>query len=178
MTRKNQILLGTLYGMPFGAICGVLVGFLVNIWLGIAAFAVVFVLSGWGFLALTMKSARKQQSRYAELKEEIAGETELKLDGLANYERGGKLYQGRLFLTGDSVLFAGCRKGGEEIRLELPLPELVQAVQYSVNEYLNTGLRFRKRDGSVYSFVVEDPDEWLAAFKTPGPVPPGSDPTR
>lgn len=162
MTRKNQILLGVLYGLPLGAVCGVLVGFLVNIWLGIAAFVLVFLLSGWGFLTLTMKSAEKQQSRYAELKEAMAEETDLKLDGLANYERGGKLYQGRLFLTAEGVLFAGRRKDGEELRFDIPLSELVQGTRYSVNQYLDTGLRLMKRDGSVYSFVVEDPDEWLA----------------
>lgn len=164
MTRKNQMLLGTLYGLPLGTICGVLVGFLVDIRLGIAAFVFVFVLSGGGFLALTMKSAKKQQSRYAGLREEIARETDLRLDGLANYERGGKLYQGRLFLTAEKFLFAGREKGGEETRLEILLSELAQAARYQVNPYMDTGLRLRKRDGGVCSFVVEDPDEWLDAL--------------
>lgn len=162
MTRKNQMLLATLYGLPFGAICGVLAGFLVNIWLGIAAFVLVFLLSGFGFLKLTLKAAKKQQSRYAELREEIAKESELKLDGLANYERGGKLYQGRLFLTAEKVLFAGRQKNGEEFRFEIPRAELVRVARYSVNQYMDTGLRLMRRDGSVYSFVVEEPDEWLA----------------
>ena len=65
MTKKNQILAGILFGMPLGAIVGIWVGFTVNLWAGIAAFALVFVLSGWGLLKLAMKQAGKQQALYA-----------------------------------------------------------------------------------------------------------------
>lgn len=176
MTKKNQILAGILFGMPLGAIVGIWVGFTVNLWAGIAAFALVFVLSGWGLLKLAMKQAGKQQALYAEMRDEIRKTAELKLDGLANYEASGKLFQGRLFLTGEELIFAGKQRGGEEKRIHLLRSEIALATNFKASEYVTTGLRIRMKDGRIYSFIVEDPDEWIEAVRTSGPVQPGSDP--
>jgi hypothetical protein len=184
MTKKNKMLAGTLFGLPLGAIAGIWVGFTVNVWAGLTAFAVLFVLSGWGFLTLAIKTAGKQQNRYLELKKEIAETSDLKLDGLANHERGGKLYQGRLFLTGEKLIFAGKQKGGEEKQFQLPLSEIVLAARYKPSQYVDTGLKIHRQDGSVYSFIVEDSEEWIAQIpvsgkvKTSDPIPPDSDPSR
>ena len=178
MTKKNKVLMGILFGMPFGAIGGFWIGFTVHVWAGVLAGVTLFALGGWGMLQVTLRAAEKQRKRYVELREEIGEAEPLKRDGLANYERGGSLYQGRLFLTTKAFHFAGKTKGGEEKRFLLPLDGLALASRYQPSEYVKTGLQLRMKDGSVYKFVVEVPEEWIDAVTAPAPVQPDNDPNR
>lgn len=162
MTKKNEMLLRTLFGLPLGAIAGIVTGVLIHPLVGVLAFVVLFFVSGWGFLKLAMKYAGKQYDRYGELREEVKQEAGLRLDGLANYESAaGQLYLGRLFLTDADLRFVGKTKGGEETKFQLLLSEIALATDYKPSEYVSTGLQLRMRNGRVYRFVVEVPGEWI-----------------
>lgn len=134
----NGFLFGITIGLVGGLIAGVLFGFCMRIFVNM------------------------QTKKIEPLRRQIAEQHRIVFDGGANHFLNKEGVGGWLFLTPELLLFKSHNFNIQNHELSIPISIIKSAIPCKFFKFAKTGLKIEKTDGTLETFVVNNPNEWIA----------------
>lgn len=126
---------------------------------------------GLGFPFLMEKfGSKKIKSVGTTIKPQLSENDTVEVDGPANLFRGMEGVGGRLFLTGDKIIFKSHKLNIQRGQTDIEYASISKFKTRKTGGIIDNGLRIITIDGKEYDFVVNEREVWIEKLQEKGLV--------